>query len=252
VTLRGSPGEDVSFWRFGFIQLKFITDDWAHYRGDAETDGSVFLAMDRPPSRPQQLCRDSLAKGGVLGTVARFPFLGPVIFYDTETPLTSVWGGRIAGFLPMGTRIPAGGALLLTILFSDNPERFYDLTRVNNKAVKLNFLYSLQNGAAYATMFAVQRGPDQPIEVMKSFQWNVRWRAHFDRQAGQTVQRPARSGDVMDMNISHVVKGEPNDARFQKSIFDTRLPNCNVVLRAAHAKPVVLESTKWEDWKVTH
>ena len=59
VTVRGTPGEDVSFWRFGFIQLKFITDEWAHYRGDTPAEGSIFVAMDRPPARPQQLCRDS-------------------------------------------------------------------------------------------------------------------------------------------------------------------------------------------------
>ena len=59
VTLKGAPGDDVSLWRFGFIQLKFITDEWAHYRGATEADGSMFLALDRPPARPQQLCRDS-------------------------------------------------------------------------------------------------------------------------------------------------------------------------------------------------
>jgi hypothetical protein len=54
--------------------------------------------------------------------------------------------------------------------FSDNPERFSDLSRINASAQRLNHLYSLQNGAAYATMFALQKGPNQPIVVMKSFQ----------------------------------------------------------------------------------
>jgi len=63
VVLTGTPGERVDFYRFGFIQLKFITDDWAHYRGPTPVDGSVFLAMDRPPARPQQLCRDAYTFG---------------------------------------------------------------------------------------------------------------------------------------------------------------------------------------------
>ena len=50
VTLKGAPGDDVSFWRSGFIQLKFITDEWAHYRGATEADGSMFLAsIGHPP-----------------------------------------------------------------------------------------------------------------------------------------------------------------------------------------------------------
>ncbi len=252
VKLRGIPGEDVGFWRFGFIQLKFITNDWAHYRGDIEADGSVFVAMDRPPARPQQLCRDSLAKEGIGGAFERFPFVGPVIFYDPETPVSGFLNRRVAGFLPMGAKIPAGGAMLFTIQFSDKPQRFYDLVKVNNAAQRLNNLYSLQNGAAYVTMFAVQKGPNKPIVVKKSFQWNVRWRAHFGRNAGLTVQLPPRAGDVMDMNISSVVKGPPQDERFKNSILDTKLPNCNTVLRAAHANPVVRESKRWEDWKVTH
>ena len=48
VTLKGTPGDDVDLWRFGFIQLKFITDEWADYRGETETDGSMFLALDLP------------------------------------------------------------------------------------------------------------------------------------------------------------------------------------------------------------
>ena len=66
VTLKGTPGDDVGLWQFGFIQLKFITDEWAHYRGVTEADGSMFFAADRPPARPQQLCRNSN------GTIGRF------------------------------------------------------------------------------------------------------------------------------------------------------------------------------------
>jgi hypothetical protein len=66
------------------------------------------------------------------------------------------------------------------------------------------------------------------------------------------VQLPATAGDILDMNVSHVVKGAPNDACFEHSVLDTMLPNCNTMLRTAQAHPVVRESTKWEDRKVTH
>jgi hypothetical protein len=253
VTVQGTAGDDVAFWRFGFIQLGFINDDWAHYRNADPADGSVFVARDRPPALGQQLCRDSVAETGITGAIQRFPYLGPIIFYDPETPINSFWGGRITGFLPLGTKIPRGGKLFFTILFNDSPSpHFWGLNRVNNAAMRVNQLYSLQYGRAFATMFAVQKGPNQPIEVLKSFQWNVRWRAHFGVHAGQNVQLPPRPGDVMDMNISHVVNGTPNDPRFQFRVLDTRLPNCNAINAEAFKNQVVRESKTHEDWKVTH
>jgi hypothetical protein len=253
VTVQGTPGDDVGFWRFGFIQLGFISNDWAHYRNPDPAEGSVFVARDRPPALRQQMCRDSVAETGIAGAFQRFPYLSPIIFYDPETPMNSWWGDRITGFLPMGTKIPAGGKLAFTILFDDSPSpHWWGLNRVNNTAMRINQLYSLQYGRAFATMFAVQKGPNQPIEVLKSFQWNVQWRAHFGRLAGVNVQLPARKGDVMDMHISHVVMGTPNDPRFQSRVLDITLPNCNAQLPQAFKNQVVRESKTHEDWKVTH
>jgi hypothetical protein len=254
VNLKGAPGDDVSLWRFGFIQLKFITDEWAHYRGVTETDGSMFLALDRPPARPQQLCRDS---NGTIGRFERFPFLGSPVFFGAETvlsPLAPI-GRRANGFLPLNTKIPAGGAMLITILFGDSPERFHELTKDNPQFTppRNNILYSLYSGSAYATMFAVQKGPGTPIVVMKSFQWNVRWRAHFRTDAAGFLQQVPGRGDVLDVNISHVVTGPPNDPRFQNSILDTNLPNCVAVIQEAFAdRRAMHTSKKWEDWDVTH
>lgn len=253
VTVRGTPGADVGLWRFGFIQLGFINTDWAHYRNPDPSDGSVFVARDRPPALDQQLCRDSVAETGIAGALQRFPYVGPIIFYDPETPINDWWNRRITGFLPLGTKIPAGGQLIFTVLFSDSPApHWWGLNRVNNKAMRINQLYSLQYSKAFATMFAFQKGPGKPIEVLKSFQWNVRWRAHFGTQAGQNVQLPARPGDVMDMNISHVVNGTPNDARFKFRVLDTMLPICNAQIPKSVQNQVIRESKTHEDWKVTH
>jgi len=258
VVIRGAPGEDVSLWRFGFIQLKFVTDEWVQYRGASQIDGSVFLAMDRPPQRPRQLCRDYLeGEGGITGFFAKFPFVGPAIFAFPEQPLTSLWGGRITAVLPVGTKIPTTGKLIFFLRFSDSPSRNHDLVRFNSKfpAARPNFLYSLYSGAAFATMFAVQKGLGQPIVVKRSFQWNVQWRGHFGRNvAGQIVQLPPKSGDVKsDIHIGNVVKGPPTGAPYDPFILDTTLPNCNAVAAPAYADPrAVQESMGWVNWKVTH
>jgi hypothetical protein len=245
VNVRGTPGDDVSLWRFGFIQLKFVTEAWAHYRGEAATQGSVFLAMDRPPARLKQLCRDCI-RGAAPGR--SFPF-----YYADGTPTIGLLSVRMTAVLPAGTRIPSQGVLPLSLRFRDSPDNSFSLSRFNGKNNQINNLYSLQYAGAYVTMFAIQKGSHGPIIVLRSFQWNVRWRAHFglDRVRNR-VQLPPRRGDVMEMNISHVVTGAPNDARFRRAILDSSLPICNDLLDHARAAPVIHESIKWEDWNVLH
>ena len=253
VTVRGSAGDDVSLWRFGFIQLSFIHHDWAHYRGDSPTEGSVFVARDRPPAMSNNICRDSVAEIGLRGMIQRFPFIGPIIFYDPETPIKTWWNRRVTGYTPLGTKIPASGTLVFEVLFSDSPSpRWWGLNRVNQTAHQENNIYSLQYGHAFATMFAFQKGPGQPIKILRSFEWNVRWRAHFRRRDAFNVEQAPRPGDLMDMNISAVVNGPPNEPRFQSSIFDTTLPNCNDQQFDASDHPVIRKLSKWEDWKVSH
>jgi hypothetical protein len=253
VTVRGTPGEDLGLWRFGFIQFGYINNDWAHYRNQDPAEGSVFVARDRPPALKQPFCRDSVSKTGLAGMYERFPYVGPIIFYDPETPINDWWNRRVTGVLPIGTKIPAGGKLMFTVLFSDSPSpHWWGLNRVNNKVPAVNQLYSLQYSRAFATMFAFQKGPGKPVKVVKSFQWNVRWRAHFGFQSGLNVQLPPRKGDVMDMNISRVVTGMPVDPRFRLQLTDTTLPICNAQIPEAVKNQIVLESKTHEDWKVEH
>lgn len=254
VVLTGTPGERVDYYRFGFIQLKFITDDWAHYRGPTNTDGSVFLAMDKPPARPQQLCRDAYT----VGQGTDVPLVGPVLFYDGDKWINPTFEFMVrdkAAVLLPNTVLPATGTYRLILTFADSPERFVDLVTQNNQFApsRQNSLYSLQTGAAYATMFCVQRGAGRPIEVLKTFQWNVRWRAHFGRNAAGNVQQlPPRKGDVTDMNVSMVFDGAPTDPRFRGSVDDVTLPICNPVVRAAFANPVRTESMVWTNYDVRH
>jgi hypothetical protein len=78
VTVRGTPGEDLSFWRFGFIQLKFITDEWAQYRGTTPQEGSILVAMDRPP-RAASAALPGFGWG--YKPVGETSFSGPDIFF---------------------------------------------------------------------------------------------------------------------------------------------------------------------------
>jgi hypothetical protein len=56
--LHGKAGESAAGWKFGFIQLKFVSTDWAYYRGKHNADGSCFVALDRPPrAAPSALSR---------------------------------------------------------------------------------------------------------------------------------------------------------------------------------------------------
>jgi hypothetical protein len=256
VTVTGTPGENLGHFKFGFIQLKFITDDWAQYRGPTTADGSVFLAFDRPPARPRQLCRDTYT---IPNTNGDAPIVGPIIFYDGDqiiTPATTPAAARKAVIFPLSFVMPASGSVTASITFRDSPERPFDVVRQNTKftPARANFIHSLQTGAAYATVFAIQKGPASPIEPLYSFQWNVRFRAHFGRDAaGSVVQLPARSGDVMDMNVSHVFKGGPTDPHFRPSaVTDTTLPVCETVVNNAFDNPVLHMSRKWEEWKVKH
>ena len=254
VTVRGTAGDDVGLWRLGFIQLKYITSDWVHYRGEKDEEGSVFLAMDRPPSRQPGYCRDTVASDTIGGVFQRLPFVGPIIFYHGEQGLdASMFADLSTAVLPLGAVVPASGHFDVRLRFTDQPQRFYDLMKVNSKTSRFNWMYSLMNSAAYATVLAVQKGPGQPIEALKYFQWNVRWRAHFERKAGATVLKvPKQPGDVTGMNISHHIDGGPIDVSIRAALLDTSLPNCNVVIKKAYLRPVLLESKHWEDWKVTH
>jgi hypothetical protein len=251
VTLRGTPGEEVNFWRLGFIQLGFINTDWAKYQNVDPADGSVFVRRDRPPALSQQLCRDYAHDVGIKGLIRRFPYMGPIIFYDPETPMRTWLNPRVTAF-PLGTKIPANGKLIVEVLFSDSPRpAWWGLNRVNQTTVRENQIYSVQYSRALATMFAVQKGRDKPIQVLKSFQWNVRWHAHFGFVDGKNVKFPARPGDVMDMNISHVVKGTPNNPLFQFRVFDTTLPICNSQIPLSVENQVVREARGHADWEAS-
>ena len=66
------------------IQAQWIETNWGYYRGQHNSDGSLFVQRARPPARPAQACRDTVGPVGdifynthVLGTAAAgTPFPG--------------------------------------------------------------------------------------------------------------------------------------------------------------------------------
>jgi hypothetical protein len=65
--------------------------------------------------------------------------------------------------------------------------------------------------------------------------------------------RPGRDGELKcEGDRPHIVIGPPDAPLIRRAIVNTTLPNCIRVTQGALTSPVVLESTKWEDWKVQH
>lgn len=142
--LRGSAGELVEGWRIGFIQLKHNTTDWAEYRGLTSAEGSVFAAMDRPPARLSQLCRDSRNKTG--------------IFYNPDEAVSDPRHAftETTILLSRGTRLPPTGALAFEVYMSDSPSRHYPLVTQNTafRPSRPNYIRALESRAAFVSLLA--------------------------------------------------------------------------------------------------
>ena len=64
--ITGASGDNPAGRTLGFIQLQWIETNWGYYQGEKDIHGSSFLQRGRPPARPAQGCRDTVAVGGIL------------------------------------------------------------------------------------------------------------------------------------------------------------------------------------------
>jgi len=158
------------------------------------------------------------------------------------------------GYLPGGTVIPASGTLKMTFSFSDSPEGHIPTIRLNDNHLlhpaRMNFLRSMEVSWAFATTFAVQKGLGKPIEILKTFQWNVQWRHHFRTDGAGHVFLTPRADGLADTHFSHVVSGGPTDVRARHAMTDPGIPNCNASGDEAIQNTAPKTSNKWEDWDV--
>jgi hypothetical protein len=235
--LRGSPGEVVTGWKFGCIQLKFVSTDWAYYRGPTNADGSVFVALDRKPARQQQLCRDTDP--------------GSSMFYETEAVGPPVAAGRRT--LVLGpTTLPASGQLAVQVDYADRPRRTHPLSwrNTNFAPSKVNYLHEVQLEAAFATIFGAN-DPAGRFHPLKHFYWNVQGQCRFRR--GPSGAFVITDHPLVRLHVQgHVQDGSPHDGRFAGHTTDTGLPVCNTVIDAARASPVVKYSSVWSNFDVKH
>jgi hypothetical protein len=226
VNLIGSPGDTAAGWARGFFQLQFIETNRARYRGLTAADGSVLVSRDRPPSRLQQLCRDTTLPG-------QFFYFPP-----GEPNVTMT-------VLPAGTVLPPGGSLMLAATFFDSPKENYPATQPNASWAppRANLLHSVALGFAFCTVLTA-REPGGSFHFLKHFYWNCRWDVHFSPAGGGASV--AVSSAQMNLNLQHHVhSGVPNDTRFnQAHLLNPGLPVCNTVADAALPGNIQL-STSW-------
>jgi hypothetical protein len=228
--ITGAAGDNPAGWTLGLIQMEWIETNWGFYRGQFDRDGSSFLQRARPPARPKQGCRDTLAVGG--------------IFVDNN---------------PGGDRtVAAAGAALpvtLTAAFSDGPTETYPLTRANSVTGKTNFLREVQLEFHFCTVL-VLKDPANNFTPLKHVLWNVHWQAEFlptnfaDITAAWAI---TKTGGPLGntANVSAVVDGGPGETRFTSIITAAGAPNCNAVATAAAAGPNIKESARWANFDVT-
>lgn len=216
VKLLGTRGESCAGWALGFFQLQFVEVNQARYRGTTNTDGSMLVRRDRPPSRPQQLCRDTTAPGG-------FWYYPPGAGSGVNSMMA----------LGAGSTIPANGEQYLAVEFYDSPSENYPHTQANTlfAPARVNFIHSATLGFAFCTLLTLQ-DPGGNFHFLKHFYWNCRWSVHFRAVGG--VISISRTDDA-DLSLQATVRsGIPTDPRFNRvNLLNLTLPVCNTIAGAA-------------------
>ena len=228
--ITGAAGDDPAGWTLGLIQMEWIETNWGFYRGQLDKDGSSFLQRARPPARPKQGCRDTLAVGG--------------IFVDNNP-------GGDRTIAPAGAVFP----VTLTASFSDGPSETYALTRVNSLTGKTNFLREVQLEFHFCTVLTL-KDPAYNFVHLKHLLWNVHWQAEFLPTDFSNIAAPwtiTKTGGKLGntANVSAVLNGGPGDTRFTSIITVAGAPNCNAVATAAAGTPNIRENLKWANFDVT-
>ena len=148
VRFHADRGDSAEGWRVGLIQAAWYLENWAYYRGERHTDGSVLVRRDVQPPRGCRDCRsDTLVSN---------------IFYDTvlaEIRLTSLSERN-----------------LVTLI--DRPRSQYLATTVNTLTGELNYLNEAARETHFCTVLSV-RDPNGDFHHQKHVYWGLRWHATF-------------------------------------------------------------------------
>jgi len=240
VTLNGAAGDDASGWTAGIIQAQWTETNWCYYRGQHNTDGSIFIQRGRPPARPAQACRDCAVTSPVND-----------IFYSTLPEHSEIARGR-----------PAGSAFPQRLTF-DHLDHVKDACRLvewNSLTGKPNYLAEAQLEFFFCTVLSV-RDPRGVFHHLASFYWNQRWRATF-KPLSFSATGIAPAFQIMPIaagtgaSVSPIIQGTPTDPRFTGVLTSPQSQSCNDVFHAtrvavaAASSPNRHESRVWASFDV--
>jgi hypothetical protein len=245
VTFSGDPGDTLTGWTVGFIQVKWITTNWMYYRGQTNADGSLLLQFARPPARLVQGCRDTTSRG----TAAQI--------WDALSPLAQ----PTDVFTAAGQRITASTGVDL-----DSPHTFSPMVETNITTGQPNYLREGQLESHFCTVLSVQ-DPAGNFHHLVSFYWNVHWQARFQPRDFTDLTRPwfvtSVGGSFANgVHLSHFIQGTPTDPRIAPLLTTpiTRVfpgigslndgTNCNNLLDLADTNVIRRESRVWANFDV--
>jgi hypothetical protein len=218
VALRGGPIDSAHGWRLGFIQAQWIETNWCSYKGQSNSDGSVFVQRARPPARPSQACLDCV-DGSPISEV----------FYNT------LYQSHALGISPLRAVFP----VTLRATHYDKPGDSCKLTEPNSRTGKLNYLAEVQLDFHFCTILTLQ-DPLLAFHHQQHFYWNVRWQYTF-RPSSFTVPpasmnwNPKKVAAGTGADVGKIHRGNPLDRRFAGVLGKRQTRNCNDVFLAARA-----------------
>ncbi len=216
VSITGGAGDSAVGWTLGFIQAQWIETNWMHYRGQSNSDGSLFLQRARAPARPNQACRDSV---------------GPVtdIWYNTANNDVAV----------AGVRFP----ITLSATFFDQPSETANLQENNSLTSQPNYLREGQLEFHFCSVLALREpGATGAFHQLLHLYWNLHWQARFQPSNFANLAAPwtiTKISAGTAANVGRVINGRTNDRRFDSMITGAATQNCNQIFRAAIAAVAV-------------
>jgi hypothetical protein len=237
VTFSGDPGDTLDGWKVGFIQTKWITTDWAYYRGEKNADGSLFVQRARAPARVIQGCRDT----------------------EGEGTANQIWAEMDPVATPADV-FPEGGNRRITVTtgeFSDSPRNFSKVVIENPLRKKPNYLRERQIEAHYCTVLSVQ-DPARKFHHMVSVYWNAHWQARFlpgdftdltkDWLVTPVNDIPSANG----IHASHQIQGTPTDPKVTPFLTAPIAggTNCNDLSKKSVRDQIVRPARTWADFDV--
>lgn len=233
VKLLGDPGDSANGWKVGFIQAQWVETNWCSYRGQSNSDGSIFIQRGRAPARSQQACRDC---------VETTPLRS--VFYNTKVMDGEIASGSATDSFP----------LVLRVKHYDAPEERCPLSLQNSLTGKKNFLREVQFEFLFCTIMSVQ-DPAGTFQHVMAVYWNKRAQYRFEQPGYLPKANPSGTGSTV--GVPFHLAGQMIDPRFASVL--TRLTetrSCNDLAIAARnafdaGAPNRHESPIWKDFNVT-